>query len=116
MQADHPNNGLNRPVRIDQIFVHSYNDERRLFITASPVDNTNAFDEILEYPVLSIMPSSPDKPFIIGLPGIRPRSLYVVPVAVDTTEPSSGGGIQKLTLSTNEETRLLWAERTLQWL
>ena len=30
--------------------------------------------------------------------------LYVVPVAVDATEPSSSGGIQKLTLSTNEET------------
>ena len=54
--------------------------------------------------ILSSLPSRPDKPFIIGLPGIRPRPLYVVPVAVDATEPSSSGGIQKLTLSTNEET------------
>jgi hypothetical protein len=60
------------------------------------VDNTEAFDEILEYPVLSIIPSSPGKPFIIGLPNIRPQSLYVVPVTVDATEPSSSGGIQKI--------------------
>jgi hypothetical protein len=55
-----------RPVCIDQIFVHSYNDERRLFITASRVDTTEAFDEILEYPILSVIPSSPLSSGVLG--------------------------------------------------
>jgi hypothetical protein len=59
MLAQRASTSTTRPVCIDQIFVHSYNDERRLFITASRVDSTEAFDEILEYPILSIIPSSP---------------------------------------------------------
>jgi hypothetical protein len=94
---------------IDQIFLHNWDRQRRLFVKGSPISfNPTSTDPVLGsgYHLLTLTAS--DGITIIGLPAIRPVQLYIVPIATDDS---------RIRLANkNDATEFLWAERTLQWL
>ncbi|KAN0069774.1 hypothetical protein V8E54_012080 [Elaphomyces granulatus] len=96
-QEAQPTQGLQDIVRIDQIFIHKWDKEQRLFI-------------------IRRIPRQPeDAPFIIGLPMALPRKLYIVPIA-DDSDADRFAPHQMLKLGGPDDKELLWMERSLQWL
>ena len=96
-------------MRINQIFIHTFNRDRRLFIKGSLISpTTTSFDPVLGsgYHRLTLSPANTIT--IVGLPAIRARQLYIVPI----TEEEDG----RIQLAKDNATEFLWAERTLQWL
>jgi len=56
------------PRLIDEIFIHIWDKEQRLFIMATRIDISDSFDQLLEYRILRRIPRQPeDAPFIISL-------------------------------------------------
>jgi hypothetical protein len=96
-------------IRIDQIFIHNWDRQRRLFVKGRLISlNTASTDPVLGsgYHRLTLTPSGGFT--IVGLPTISPVQLYILPIAADD------GGIKLADES--DATEFLWAERTLQWL
>ena len=108
--------GLQDIVRIDQIFIHNWDKEKRLFIMATRIDIDDSFDQLLEYRILRLVPRQPeDAPLIIGLPMVLPLKLYIVPI-VDDSDADRSARHQMLKLGGPDDKKLLWMERSLQWL
>jgi hypothetical protein len=61
-------------VRIDHIFVHTFRQEKRLFACVSGTNEKAARDVVLNLPLMRMS----GKSFIIGLPAIEHKKLYVV--------------------------------------
>jgi len=115
-QEAQPTQGLQNIVRIDQIFIHKWDKEQRLFIMATRIDISDSFDQLLEYRILRRIPRQPeDAPFIIGLPMVLPCKLYIVPIA-DDSDADRSARHQMLKLGGPDDKELLWMERSLQWL
>lgn len=96
-------------LRIDQIFIHNWDRQRRLFVKGSLISlNPASTDPVLGSGYHRLTLASSGGITIIGLPAIRPVQRYVVPIAVDN------GGIRLA--DKGDATEFLWAERTLQWL
>jgi hypothetical protein len=112
-QQAQPTQCLQEVVRIDQIFIHEWDKEQRLFTMATRTDISDNFDQLLEYRILRLVPE--DAPFIIGLPLVLPRKLYIVPIVHDSDTDRSARH-QMLKLGGPDDKELLWMERSLQWL
>jgi hypothetical protein len=96
-------------LHIDQIFIHNWDRQRRLFVKGRSISlNTASTDPVLGsgYHRLTLIPSGGFT--IVGLPSISPVQLYILPIATDD-------GRIKLA-DESDATEFLWAERTLQWL
>ena len=61
-------------VRIDHIFVHTFRQEKRLFACVSGTNEKAARDVVLNLPLMRMS----GKSFIIGLPAIEHKKLYLV--------------------------------------
>jgi hypothetical protein len=61
-QQAQPTQCLQEVVRIDQIFIHEWDKEQRLFTMATRTDISDNFDQLLEYRILRLVPE--DAPFI----------------------------------------------------
>jgi hypothetical protein len=102
-------------IRIDHIFIHNWDDQRRVFIRATEVDTTRApsFDPVLDCQVLRL---HPEKTATIGLPAICTEQLYIIPVVKDPFHPSTNDRVAKLQLGGSDSVDLLWIEQSVQWL
>jgi hypothetical protein len=96
-------------IRADQIFIHNWDRQRRLFVKGSRISlDPTSTDPVLGsgYCRLALTPSNGIT--IIGLPAIRPVQLYIVPITVDDGRVGLA--------DRGDATEFLWAVRTLQWL
>jgi hypothetical protein len=101
-------------VRIDHIFIHNWDNQRRVFIRATEVNTTPSYDGILGCQILGLQP---EKTTTIGLPAIGAERLYIIPVAEDPIHPATANGrVAKLKLGGPESRDLLWIDRSLEWL
>jgi hypothetical protein len=68
--------------RIDQVFVHELSRKRRIFMKVTDVDTaiTGRKDELLDVPILRILPPFGTAIRFVGLPAIHAEKLYIVPV------------------------------------
>jgi hypothetical protein len=100
-------------VRIDHIFIHNWDDQRRAFIRATKVSLTPSYDEVLGCKILGLQP---ENMITIGLPAIGAERLYIIPVAQDPVHLATDGRVAKLKLGGPESHHFLWIDQSLQWL
>lgn len=99
--------------RIDQIYVHKFDGERRVFlkctrITLSDLDH-GITDPVLGSGYVRLSIRLEDPTIIIGLPAIGARTFYIVPVNIEGEKGVLGMG-------SIDSTEYLWIQRSLQWL
>jgi|ERR1700761_8583749 hypothetical protein len=70
-----------RIVRIDGIFIHELFGTKRLFTKVTEVEDTGVRDRILDLPLLRLANSANDD-MIVGLPSIKSKRIYIIPVTV----------------------------------
>lgn len=102
-----------RIMRIDQIFVHSFDQQRRLFVKTTPliVDASATSDPVLG-PGFSRLCSTNDDTgmHIAGLPSVDSEHLYVVPINAHQ------GNVVELASVASHAQHFLWAQYTVAWL
>ena len=100
-------------LRIDQILVHRYQHQRRVFIKATRINHVLGNDHILGagYCHLRIAPASPGM-YLVGLPSVATEHLYIVPIENTYTGVEAP---RLASISSNAED-FLWAKYTLTWL
>ena len=71
----------NQMGRIDQIFIHSMNEQQRLFILVTPINILDEKDEVLGLHRVQYMIQ---EPLIVGINAIAATKLYIVRIDDDT--------------------------------
>ena len=95
-------------LRIDQILVHKYEGQRRLFVKATRVDRNLGDDAVLGTGFCHLHVASTGSMHLVGLPSIATEHLYVVPI--------EGNQAPELAKVASDATEFLWAKYTVSWL
>jgi hypothetical protein len=107
--ADQPPAPVTEIVRVEGIFLHHFDNARRIFVSVTKATMSDRYDPILGSGYRRGSLRRQTEPHILGLPAIYARYPYVVMVEPDGAE-------DQLKLGGDNATEFIWAERTLVWL